>query len=565
MHIKTPFTQTKETWPPNYTEIFRWRQRQIIRIRGDAKLLEGALEWYAQPEHAVDFVNHWCDTFDPRNALKELPSRLPFNLFLRQAELMEFVLQCLRDEESGLIDKSRDMGVTWICCALSVWLWLFKEGSSVGWGSRKEQLVDKLGDPDSIFEKIRMLIRGLPDFFLPSGFVWDRHCTYMKIINPERESTITGEAGDNIGRGGRKSIYFKDESAHYEHPESIEASLGDNTRCQIDISTTNGIGTVFDRKRDSGQEWVAGAQFAKGVTRVFVADWRDHPEKDELWHQTREVKARSEGLLHVFRQEVDRDPRSALVGIIIPPEYVKAAIDAHIRLNFGDAGLWSAALDVADEGGDLNALTKRKGVVLRYADDWGEGDVGESARRAIQECSGHAPINLQYDCIGVGAGVKSEANRLKQEKLMPNGVQLVPWNAGATVLDPETHIIPGDAKSPMNKDFYGNLKAQGWWALRIRFEKTYKALYEGAKYDPSELISLDSKLPKLRQIERELSQPVKKPDGRLRIHIDKKPEGARSPNIADSIMMNYFPMRGPMIISDETLARAAQRPPPSRW
>jgi hypothetical protein len=40
-------------------------------------------------------------------------------------------------------------------CAFATWLWLFYPGSTVGFGSRKEILVDRAGDMQSIFEKIR--------------------------------------------------------------------------------------------------------------------------------------------------------------------------------------------------------------------------------------------------------------------------------------------------------------------------------------------------------------------------------------------------------------------------
>jgi len=83
---------------------------------------------------------------------------------------------------------------------------------------------------------------------------------------------------------------------------------------------------------------------------------------------------------------------------------------------------------------------------------------------------------LQYDCVGVGSGIKAETNRLIDEGLMPDNITLVPWNAGAEVLKPDHRIIPGDSNSPKNKDFYANLKAQGWWELRRRFERTYRAV-----------------------------------------------------------------------------------------
>jgi phage terminase large subunit len=69
--------------------------------------------------------------------------------------------------------------------------------------------------------------------------------------------------------------------------------------------------------------------------------------------------------------------------VIIPAAWVTSAIDAHEKLGFDDSGAWSAALDVADEGGDLHALAARKGPVLREVEDWGEGDVGKATRRAI--------------------------------------------------------------------------------------------------------------------------------------------------------------------------------------
>ena len=62
---------------------------------------------------------------------------------------------------------------------------------------------------------------------------------------------------------------------------------------------------------------------------------------------------------------------------------------------------------------------------------------------------------------------------------MPKGVEFVSWNAGAGVLDPERRVIDGDSESPLNKDFYTNLKAQAWWELRRRFERTHRAVTDG--------------------------------------------------------------------------------------
>lgn len=537
-----------ETWPPNYTAEFAARQARLRKIRSNPNMLLGAKEFYRT--RPIEFIEHWVETYDPRNAGREKPSRMPFRLFQRQKDLVHFLLSCLEDDESGLIEKCRDMGATWVCAALSVWLWLYWPGVAIGWGSRKEILVDKLGDPDSIFEKIRMVIRGLPREFLPVGFIPDVHSTFMKVINPETGSTITGEAGDNIGRGGRKRIYFKDESAHYERPEKIEASLGDNTNVQIDISSVNGTGNVFHRRREAGEEWAPGRVMTPGATRIFVMDWRDHPAKTQDWYDKRKAKATADGLLHVFAQEVDRDYSAAVEGVVIPAEWVKAAIDAHVILGFGDEGEWFGGLDVADGGKDKNALALRKGVIVKACDDWGERDTGATTRRAITACEGLGAVELQYDCIGVGSGVKAEANRLAEENLMPAGVKLRPWDAGAPVLHPEGRVIEGDDDSPRNKDFYTNLKAQAWWQLRRRFELTWRAINEpDFTWVAEDLISIPSTLPLLRQIEKELSQPTAKKGARMRLLIDKAPDGTKSPNLGDAIVMAFWPVDPPATFS----------------
>ena len=107
----------------------------------------------------------------------------------------------------------------------------------MGFGSRKEILVDRAGDLQSIFEKIRSIVRNLPHYMKPKGFREHTHSNYMRLLNPANDATIIGEAGDNIGRGGRTSMFFVDEAAYLERPALIEAALTATTDVRIDIST----------------------------------------------------------------------------------------------------------------------------------------------------------------------------------------------------------------------------------------------------------------------------------------------------------------------------------------
>lgn len=84
---------------------------------------------------------------------------LPCVLFQRQREFIAWLHERFQTKTSAPVEKSRDSGATWMSAAFAVWVWLFHPGSTVGFGSRKEILVDRAGDLQSIFEKIRSIVR----------------------------------------------------------------------------------------------------------------------------------------------------------------------------------------------------------------------------------------------------------------------------------------------------------------------------------------------------------------------------------------------------------------------
>lgn len=536
---KRPRVCTREQWPPDYASIYAWRMQTLAKLRADPALQAEAKAYYST--RPAQFIMDWCDTFNPR---KQHGKWMPFVLFERQLDFIGFLEQLRHDAENGLVEKCRDIGATWLACAYSVWCMLFIPHDSTGWGSRKEELVDKLGDADSIFEKIRLLMRRIPDVFKPD----DMKQSFMKFLNNENGASITGESGDNIGRGGRKSRYFKDESAHYERPELIEASLGDNTDVQIDISSVNGLGNVFHRRREAGVVWEPGATIEPGIVRVFIFDWRDHPEKTQEWYDRRKARAEREGMQHIFAQEVDRNYSAAVQNTIINAEWIEAAIDAHFHipaLQVPPSADWMAGLDLADQGGDLNALTLRQGVILRHAEAWGDRDPGVTTRKVIGGLreQGRRGIKVQYDCIGIGATVKSEWNRLIESgEVEPDECYMVPWHAGASVVVPFGRVVPDDPESATNRDFFGNMKAQAWWSMRTRLYKTWRARTYGDVYEYDELISIDSSMPAamLHTLRKELAQVTRK-EGSLKFVVDKQPSGTRSPNVADSAVQAFFP------------------------
>lgn len=564
--LPPPRTLERDEWPPDYSRVLAWRQQQLSKFKEDPSLLASARAWYAGADlrgvadpgpwagRCEAFINHWCDTYDPRLIGVGRSPRVPFILFRRQAELVHFIYACMLGDAPGLVEKSRDMGATWVVLSADIKEWLFQPGFVAGWGSNKAEQVDVLGNPKSIFEKMRMQIRGLPDCFRPA--LDDGDLKQHTCRNPDNGSVIDGEIGKNIGRGGRSRVYRVDEAAHLDHPESAEASLSENTRCRVDISSVSQPGTVFWRKRQAGREWYPGDAVVRDRANVFVMDWSDHPEKTRDWYATRRAYFEAQGTPAVVAREIDRDYMGAAQGIIIPYEHVEAAVDAHRRLGLDDSGGWWGGLDVADGGVDTNALVRGRGIVVRLASEWGERDPGVTARRAFRECRETAPIVLQYDCIGIGTNVKSEFNRITQDEgVEVRWMTLVPWAASGRVLDPGAPVIRGDKGSPTNKNYFENFKAQAWWNVARMFYRTWRMIRsldgglddgEAAEFPPDQLISLDSSsIPQsvLSKLMRELSQATMGQSGRLKLLVNKAPDGAKSPNLADALVMGRYPAR----------------------
>ena len=84
---------------------------------------------------------------------------MPFLLFDRQAEAVDWIVDHWRNRSPGLIEKSRDMGLSWLTVAIAAAMWLFYPRIVIGFGSRKEEYVDKIGDPKSLFWKLRSFWR----------------------------------------------------------------------------------------------------------------------------------------------------------------------------------------------------------------------------------------------------------------------------------------------------------------------------------------------------------------------------------------------------------------------
>jgi len=217
------------------------------------------------------WINTYTMTFDPRQESAEIPMTLyPF-----QEDIVQKLVHHITTGEDLLLEKSRDMGVSWVILLVFQWFWLFKPGATFLLGSRRQDAVDSPNDISSLMEKLRYNLYRLPPWMQPEGFRKDRHATFCKLFNPTNGNTITGEAATaNFARGGRYKAVFMDEFAYWQWDDWAFASAGQSTPCRIVASTPHGMANRFAQLRHDSK------------IEVETVHWRRHPHKTQEWYET---------------------------------------------------------------------------------------------------------------------------------------------------------------------------------------------------------------------------------------------------------------------------------------
>lgn len=85
----------------DYAQIKLYRMCRLTALRADKTRLEKAKIFYR--DNPAHFINDWMSTFNPQVE----DSILPFILFPKQIELINFFQSAYVDREDGLVDKCR--------------------------------------------------------------------------------------------------------------------------------------------------------------------------------------------------------------------------------------------------------------------------------------------------------------------------------------------------------------------------------------------------------------------------------------------------------------------------
>jgi phage terminase large subunit len=411
--------------------VLRERNRRLAWIREKPEMRVAALKTY-YATHLVTFIAEWFMTHDPRLADKVIP----FELFPRQVSMLEAMIDSYRNAEPLSIPKARDSGASWCAMALLVSLSLFEDGFTAIVGSQLEVKIDQSGTTGTLFHKIRMGLEYLPEEFR-GGWTLANGSANMRVWFPN-SSSIQGEAGEAIGRGGRASVVCLDEYAHLEHPDLIDQALMATSECKWYISSVNGTDNPFaERVRE-------------GKTKVFYYRWQDDPRKTEEWARK---KIAADGQ-RKFDQEYGCAFNAGNSDQMISQAHLDCLVDAHVKLKVQPNGRRFGGFDPGG-GGDPSAFAIAEGPVVTHVEAWPSSpNLKAELRRAFAIADRFGIQAFNADCCGIGNGLESIAAELNEERVAKRQPKIAmhAFKASETPLEPERPCVPGS--SILAKDWY---------------------------------------------------------------------------------------------------------------
>lgn len=491
----------------------------------------------ADPERWFD---HWAWTHDPRLVGTDILSSLPFDMFEAQRNLLRFLLRCIDGQLDNLVEKSRDMGFSWEAALLALYFWLFRKGHKTTYTSYLDRYVDLKGNPDSFFEKIRQAQRLIPNWMMPAGWNPGKYDNSMRMLNPANDNIIAGDAGTQLGRGGRSTWYILDECAFMEHPDTVDASTAANSRCRTFASTVNGLGNLLARKRFGGQI---------GHDNIFRLHWTLDPRKTE---DDPDWEKRERGRLEPwkFASEYDIDYTASVEGVFIPALWVQSAVrlrEYALAAGVRPSTVGVAGMDVGGGGEGKSTYVSRFGPWVRTVASRGDPDTIGTAHWGMElaaadsftrddgwDCS---VVILNYDMIGIGSAVLNAFARCELQNIQTSGV-----NVG----EPASERQWSDGQTSQEK--FTNMKAELWGIGRERFKCSHELFLHltdqagGIEHPWDEVIILPNETGDDMTLQAQLSYPRRLTDEKGKILVEKKKDmqekrGLQSPDHAEGFIL----------------------------
>jgi len=297
-YLQSYLETVKRTYP-FFEQIARERKEHYQNLKRSGRW---AQEREKCKEDTLHWFKYWAWTADPR--VSGFGWALPFVPYEFQEDAIKWMENLIFvKRSSGLIEKSRDMGFSWLIVSLLYKHWQHGDGTFQALvGSMTIDDVDTVGNPSSLFEKLRIQGMLQPEGLIPRG--WDRQIPYLKCVNPETKASIIGEScNPRFGRSGRYKLILLDEFSAVEQDTEALTACSQSSPCKIYNSTVRGMGNEYAQLRFSG------------TVPVKTYHWRDHPHKDERWYDFQKLDMNDDTRV---AQELDIDYTASTPNRVYP-------------------------------------------------------------------------------------------------------------------------------------------------------------------------------------------------------------------------------------------------------
>lgn len=252
---------------PKKNAAFRWK---LLKAAAEDAEIRASI-MYACKHDILFFINTFGFIFEPRD-LDTGEDSLKLLLFITYEFQDDSIIEIVDrlGKQDIVMEKSRDMGASWMVLTVFFWAWLFWDYNVFGLVSRTKEAVDNPNDPDCLMWKLDNLLEWVPVWMKPESQRGDR--AERRFTNSSNHSNIHGYAAvGDVATGGRKRAMMKDEFAKFKNKQDYDAMASTQhvTDCRIYLSTPKGAaGAFYD---------IANSESPK-IHRITL-HWTIHPRK----------------------------------------------------------------------------------------------------------------------------------------------------------------------------------------------------------------------------------------------------------------------------------------------
>jgi hypothetical protein len=220
---------------------------------------------------------------------------IPFDLYPFQAK----TLSDFASHDFNIVLKSRQMGISTLVAAYSLWLMIFHKDKNVLIISIKQEVSKE------IVSKVRFANDALPSWLK----IECREDNRLSLKLANGSNIVATSSSTSAGRSQALSLLVIDEAAFVEKAEEIWAAAQPTLSTggkAILLSTPNGVGNFFHKM------WM---QAEEGTNKFFPINlpWHLHPERNQQW---RDEQDRVSENLKKTAQELDCDFLSSGATVI---------------------------------------------------------------------------------------------------------------------------------------------------------------------------------------------------------------------------------------------------------